>query len=160
MAFPKKPAKNPGFTTLKVCGRQHRNEPFHLVYRVILYPKKGKLEAQALNDWCAVRYLDDNRAVSRTRWRIETYRHRDGKKYVNRVMFERISEEELIELKLRFGTVFQKEKVVRDGRVRRPRLSAEELDERNAWLDQFYMDVANRRAAARAENEARIAALA
>lgn len=156
--FPQKPAKNPGFTTLKVVGRQHRNEPFHLVYRVILYPKKGKLEAQALNDWCATRYLDDTRAIPRTRWRIETYRHKDGKKYVNRVMFERISEEELIELKLLFGTVFQKERVVRDGRIRRPRLNAEELEERNAWLDKFYMDIALRRQAARDEREAAVTA--
>jgi hypothetical protein len=51
--------------------------------------------------------------------------------------------------------VFTKEKVIRDGKVRRPRLSKEELDARNAWLDKFYMDVARRREAARQENLAR-----
>jgi hypothetical protein len=161
-AQPKLPVKkrkssNPGYTTLKTCGRQHRDEPFHLVYRIVLYPKRGKLDAEALNDWCAVRYLDDNRQIPRTRYRIETYRHKNGKKYVHRVLFEKISDEELIELKLRFGTVFGKEKVVRDGRVRRPRLSPEELDQRNEWLDRFYLDVAHRRQQAAAENAARIA---
>lgn len=156
--FPQKKAKNPGYTTLKVFGRQHRDEPHHLVYRVMLYPKKGKLDAEALKDWCAVRYLDDNRAVARSRFRIETYLHKSGKRFVNRVLFERISDDELIELKLRFGTAFSRDKVIRDGRIRKPRLSAEELDVRNEWLDRFYMDIALRRQKARDEAEARVPA--
>ena len=137
-------SKNPGYTTLKCLGRTHRDEPFHLLYPLRLYAKKGKVNATLLNDWCSCRYLASNKK-SGTRWRIETYLHQDGNRYVHRVFFEKLNEEEMVELKLRFGD-FVSEKMVRSGLLRRPRLTKDEKVERDAWLDKFYLDVSLRRA--------------
>lgn len=139
--------RNPGFTTLKSFGRSHRDEPFHLVYPLVLYPKKSKIDPQLLNDWCAVRYLGDRKKTG-ARYRIETYLHSSGKRFVNRVMLERLTDEEKVELVMKFGTDFLRDKVIRDGRLRRPRLTKEEKTIREQWLNQFYADVRARRQAA------------
>jgi hypothetical protein len=149
VAFPEKKIKNPGHTTLKTFGRIHRDEPHHLVYPILLYAKRNKLKAEALNDWCGRRYLN-SRAKTGARYRIETYLHQDGKRYVNRVFFERLSDEEMVELKMHFGD-FVKTKQVRTGLLRRPRLKAEEKKARDAIIDQFYADIYRRRQQAVAE---------
>lgn len=141
-----KPARNPGHTTLKTFGRTIRDEPHHLVYPIRLYAKRQKLSAEALNDWCSVRYLNTRRKTG-ARYRIETYKHQDGKRYVNRVFFEKLSDEDMVELKMRFGD-FVQGKQVRTGKLTRPRLTKEEKKQRDAWLDQFYADVRARRMAA------------
>lgn len=136
--------QNPQITTLKTFGRSHRDEPFHLVYPLVLYPKESKIEPEALSDWCALRYLGSRKRTG-TRYRIETYLHRDGNRYVNRVMLEKLSDDEQVELVMKFGTEFLRKKVVRDGRLRRPRLKPDEKKQLDAMRDQFYADVARRR---------------
>lgn len=139
-----KPARNPGYTTLKSVGRTHRDEPFHLVYPLLLYPQKAKINPVELNDWCAVRYLNSRRKRGK-RWRIETYKHQNGSRYVNRVFFEELTDEETMEMLMRFGTKFLDKKVLRTGKLVRPRLSKDEKAEYDAMRDQFYNEVARRR---------------
>ena len=145
----KQKVRNEGHTVLKTFGRGHRDEPHHLVYPILLYAKRSKLPAQALADWCGKRYLSSRSKVG-GRYRVETYRHTDGKKYVNRVFFEKLSDEERIELKMLFGD-FVTGKQLRTGALRRPRLTAAEKIERDRIVDQYYQDVYARRKAAIAE---------
>jgi hypothetical protein len=145
-----KPASNPGYTTLKSVGRNHRDEPFHLVYPLVLYPRKAKVDPVLLNDWCATRYLGSRKKTG-TRWRIETYKHKDGKRYVHRLMLEALTDDEQMELIMRFDSEFGKNKVIRTGKLQRPRLTKAEKQVRDEWIERFYQDVSDRRRAAAAE---------
>lgn len=146
-----KRVSNPGFTTLKTFARTIRDEPHHLVYSIRLYAKRSKLRAEELNDWCSVRYLNSNKKTG-SRYRIETYLHKNGKRFVNRVFFEKLTDDDLVELKMRFGD-FVREKMVRTGRLQRPRLTKSEKVIRDQWLNKFYDEVRERRMAIIAENE-------
>lgn len=143
---------NPGHTTLKTFGRTIRDEPHHLVYSIRLYAKRSKLRAEQLNDWCSVRYLNSTKKTG-SRYRIETYRHADGKRYVNRVFFEKLTDDDLVELQMRFGN-FVRSKQIRTGRLQRPRLTKTEKVIRDAWLHDFYEEIRARRLAAIEENNA------
>lgn len=136
---------NPGHTTLKTFGRSVRDEPHHLVYTIRLYAKRSKLRAEDLADWCAARYLGSNKARG-ARYRIETYKHNDGKRYVHRVFFEKLTDEDMVELTMRFGD-FVRDKQVRSGRLQRPRLTKAEKKAFDAYVEQFYDEVRQRRMA-------------
>jgi hypothetical protein len=135
---------NPADTVLKTFGRSHRDEPFHLVYSLVLYPKKSKIERTALADYLAVRYLNSRKKTG-SRYRIETYLHKDGKRYVNRLLLESLTDNEKVELAMKFGTEFLRNKQIRTGLLRRPKLKPEEKRQLDAMRDQFYAEVARRR---------------
>jgi hypothetical protein len=141
----KKSVSNPGHTNLKTFGREHRDEPFYGHLPVRLYPKRGKLRADSLADWCAKRYLESKSKTGKAHYRIHTYKHADSKRYVDRVFFRHLPDEDRAELNLLFGH-FVVEKVVRSGSLRRPKLNKEEKERRDAMIDAFYADIRKRRA--------------
>lgn len=142
---PKK-ARNPSITNLKTFGRAHRDEPWYGFYKVRIYPKKGTLDAEELAGWCGERYLNSNSRSGKAGYRIGTYRHSDGNTYVDRLFLVDLTDREIAELTLRFGDWLE-EKVVRDGLLRRPKLTTEEKKARDALIDAFYMDIERKRMA-------------
>lgn len=139
-------------TNLKTFGRAHRDVPYYGFLKVRLYPKRHKILADDLAEWCGERYLTVNsRAGIKQAYRIGTYTHSNGKKYVDRVYLGDLSASDLFELQLRHGD-FVEDKVERNGNLRRPRLNKEEKAERDAIINAFYTDVARKRMA-KAEEE-------
>ncbi len=138
--------KNKGFTVLNTFGREHRDEPFYGYLPVRLYPKRAKVRADSLADWCGTRYLQSKSATGKALYRIHTYRHSDGNRYVDRVFFKALTDDDRVTLTMLFGD-FVNNKVVRTGLLRRPKLSTDERKARDAIIDQFYADVAARRKA-------------
>lgn len=139
-----KPTRNPGVTNLKTFGRVHRDEPHYNVYEVRLYPKRGKIRADSLGDWCGQRYLQSRSRTGAAYYRINTYKHSDGNRYVDSVFFRKMTDDDKITLKLLFGD-FGNEKVIRTGKLRRPKLKKDERVALDAVINAFYKDVSARR---------------
>jgi hypothetical protein len=136
--------RNPGHTNLNTFGRAHRDEPHYGHLTVRLYPKRGKLRADSLADWCAKRYLESKSKTGKAHYRIHTYKHADSKRYVDRVFFRALTEEDRAELNLLFGH-FVVEKVVRTGCLRRPKLKGDERKALDSVIEAFYADIRKRR---------------
>lgn len=147
--MPKVSVKKHSITNLKTFGRAHRDEPFYGYLKIRLYPKYGTVDAEELAAWCGVRYLSSK--SRKASYRIGTYRHANGKQYVDRVFFVDLTPADRAQLILKFGD-FMDQKVERDGRLTRPRLTKAERVQRDALVQNFYNQIA-------AERRARLLAL-
>lgn len=133
----KKPTRNPGYTALNMFGRSIRDIPHYgyLPYRI--WPKRGKIRADSLADWCGKRFLQSKSRNGKALFRINTYKHANGKRYVDCVYFVNLADDDLVQLKLLFGDFIDK-KVVRSGLLRRPRLKPEERKELDSIVADYY----------------------
>ena len=139
-------SRNPMQTNLKSFGRVHRDEPFYGYLKVRIYPKSDTIPVEDLAEWCGDRYLS-SRSGRKAPYRIGGYKHINGRQYVDRLYIGDLSDKEMFDLSLRFGDWLDT-KVVRDGNLRRPRLTKEEKVARDALIEQFYADIRAKRMAA------------
>lgn len=141
---------NPGYTALTMFGRAIRDIPHYGYLPFRLWPKRGKIRADSLADWCGKRFLQSKSKNGKALFRINTYKHTDGKRYVDCVYFVNLSDDDLVQLKMLFGDFLEK-RVHRSGLLRRPRLKPDERKELDAVISRFYRDCYERRQARIAE---------
>ncbi len=141
-------SRNPMLTNLKSFGRAHRDEPFYGYLKVRIYPKNGSIPVEDLSEWCGDRYLS-SRSGRKAPYRIGGYTHTNGRRYVDRLYIGDLSEKEMFDLSLRFGDWLET-KIVRNGNLRRPRLTKEERMVRDTIIENFYADIRAKRMAAMA----------
>lgn len=123
-------------TALQVFGRTLRNEPSWGIYKIRIYLTKDKVSPEAVKAWLSERYT---RRMGL--WQIVTYPHQDGNVYVNCIDLQKITDNEQLEIKMRWG--FSEKPVVRDGRLKpKKRLTKQQravLDERLAQVrEEFF----------------------
>jgi hypothetical protein len=139
-----------GTTVLSDFGRIVTNVPHKNAYPLKFYMTRHNVLAEPLKDWLRERYLDGRR--KNTLYEVRTYTGADGKPYVDYVLLQSLSPVERTKLTLEFGQITE-DKVVRDGKKRRPRLNKDEKKEFDAMVADYYRRVEERRAAERAAQE-------
>ena len=144
-----------GNTVLRDFARVIRDEPHKYIYSLKLYAVRDNLASKPVLDWLRDRYISaKNKRNHGARYEVRTYKGADGKRYVDYMLLEQMTEEERVMFTLQFGDVTDK-KVVRDGKLRRPRLKKEEKKILDKMIDDYYLKVAEER---RLEAEANLAA--
>jgi hypothetical protein len=109
-------------TALGDFGRTVRDEPFYGTYAVKMYVAKDCVLEEAIHASLVDRYTSSKRKRGML-YRIVTYKHADGNRYVDHILFEKLFAEDEALLVLQWGLTPQK--VVRDGKLARKRLSKE-----------------------------------
>jgi hypothetical protein len=134
-------SKKVNSTVLGDFGRKVRDEPWHYIFKHRLFITKDGVAAEPLVKWLRTRYVK-----SRTghRYRVATYKAKDGKRYVDYVLLETLSDNDRVEMKLR-GWIFQKEKVMRGDRLPRKKLTREQRKQLKALIEkteaEFYESI-------------------
>lgn len=140
-----------GNTVIRDFGRILRDEPHKYIYPIKLYMVKSKVGSEPVMEWLRDRYINAKGGRNHgARYEVRTYKASDGKRYVDYMLLERMTEDERVEFTLRFGEVTD-EKIVRDGKMRRPRLSKTEKQALDDMINNYYLEVERRRQAAREE---------
>lgn len=146
-----------GTTVLSDFGRVIQDVPHKNVYPLKLYMVKHNVSAEPLKDWLRERYIDSQTgrglAKAGTLYEVRTYTGANGKPYVDYVLLQKLTPVEKMKLTLTFGDITD-EKVERDGKKRRPRLTKDEKKAFDAMVSEYYSRVEEKRAAERAEREA------
>ena len=147
-----------GNTVLKDFGRMLRDEPHKYIYPVKLYLKRDMVPAEQVLQWLRERYIESKGHIHHgTRYEVRTYgvtKNADGTpgpRYVDYILLERMDDHERVMFTLEFGDVTD-EKVIRDGKLRRPRLNKDQKNELDAIVNEYYLRIAAER---RAEQDKR-----
>lgn len=142
-----------GNTVLKDFGRVLRDEPHKYIYPIKLYMVRDKVGSEPVLEWLRDRYINAKGGRNHgARYEVRTYKAMNGKRYVDYVLLERMTDEERMMFTLQFGEVTD-EKVIRDGKMRRPRLSKDEKKALDAMINNYYLEVERRR---KEERDARL----
>ncbi len=146
-----------GSTVISDFARVIREEPIKYIYTLKIYLKRKRLP-EPIMQWLRDRYIDSNSRSKNhgTRYEVRTYKATNGKRYVDYMLLEQMTEEEKVMFTLEFGEITT-EVIKRDGKLRRPRLNKEEKKEFDAMVNAYYLDISAKR---RAEEEAAAAAKA
>ena len=140
-----------GNTVLRDFGRVLRDEPHKYIYPLKLYMVNNSVKAEPLLNWLRERYVDSKGGVHHgTRYEVRTYKAADGKRYVDYILLERMTDEERMLFTLQFGDITD-EKIIRDGKLRRPRLKGADRKRLDKMIEDFYLEVALRQQAEVAE---------
>lgn len=144
-----------GNTVLKDFGRVLRDEPHKYIYPIKLYLVRDTVRADEVLHWLRERYINAKGGRNHgARYEVRTFKTQMGK-YVDYILLEQMTDHERVMFTLEFGDVTE-DKIVRDGKLRRPRLSKEQKKELDAIINEYYLNVASeRRAAAEALIERR-----
>jgi hypothetical protein len=133
-----------GNTVLRDFGRSLREEPFKYIYRHKIWVTKSMVSADEVKGWLRSRYIESRgRDDSGARYEVRTYRHENGEQYVDYILLEKLSDTEAVFMALSWG--LSDEKVTRDGRRRRPKLTSFERKELDARIAAYYDEVERRR---------------
>jgi hypothetical protein len=124
-------------TALGDFGRTVRDEPFYGTYSVKMFVSNDKVLEEAIHASLVDRYTSSKRKRGML-YRIVTYRHADGNRYVDQILFEKLFLEDEALLVLQWGLT--PVKVIRDGKLARKRLSKELKKE----FDKELLDMKNR----------------
>ncbi len=139
-----------GNTVLKNFGRALRDEPHKYIYPIKLYLKRDTVRADEVTRWLMERYINAKGGRNHgARYEVRTFKSTMGK-FVDYILLEQMTDHERVMFTLEFGDVTD-EKIVRDGKLRRPRLSKDQKKELDEIINQYYLNVA---AARKAEAEA------
>ena len=122
-------------TVLKDFQRTVRDEPWYYVYTTKIWVVKDSVEVSDVLEWLQERYIEEN---SDHRYRICTYKNKDGNRYVDYILMESCDDNDLVFMKLRWG--FSKTRVARGNKVFRKRLNKEQKSQLNLILDQARAD--------------------
>ena len=141
-----------GNTVLSDFGRRVRNEPHKYIYKIKLYFERGDILRDDVMEWLRERYLTTK--GKQTRYEVRTFataedKHlpvKERRRYADYVLLERFTPAEEAEFVLRFGKLSQT-KVIRDGKLRRPRLSKEQKKEFDEMVNAYYLKVERERIA-------------
>lgn len=136
-----------GNTVLRDFGRVLRDEPHKYIYPIKLYMVKDNIKSEAVLEWLRERYIESRGHIHHgTRYEVHTFASIDGNRYIDYILLEAMTEEEKTMFTLQFGNVTDN-KIVRDGKRRRPRLSASERAELDRKIDAYYLEIERKRAA-------------
>jgi hypothetical protein len=140
-----------GNTVLKDFGRILRDEPHKYIYPIKLYLKRDMVPAEDVMRWLRERYIEAKGHVHHgARYEARTYgtaKNADGTpgpRYVDYILLEKMTDDERVMFTLEFGDVTD-QKIVRDGKLRRPRLNKEEKKALDDVINQYYLDIARKR---------------
>lgn len=111
-----------GATTISDFGRRVRNEPYFYVFKHKLFLTKDGTSAEPLIKWLRMRYTQTKKGH---RYRVSTYAAKDGNRYVDFVLLETVSDNDLIEMRLR-GWEWTDRKMMRGDRLPMKRLTKEQ----------------------------------
>ncbi len=140
-----------GNTVLKNFGRALRDEPHKYIYPIKLYLKRDTVRADAVTQWLIERYINAKGGRNHgARYEVRTFKTDMGK-FVDYILLEQMTDDERVMFTLEFGDVTD-EKIVRDGKLRRPRLNKEQKAELDSMVNDYYLRIAAER---RAEQERR-----
>ncbi len=124
-------------TVLADFQRTMRDEPLYYIYKHRIYVEKNEVSAEEVHAWLVMRYVKAQRG---NRYRVVTYKHQNGERYVDYILMETCRDKDLIEMKMRWG--WTEHKVSRESRVPRLKLSKEQRVIRDAIvkraLEDFY----------------------
>lgn len=129
-------------TVLGDFGRSVRDEPLYLVYTHKIWVEKGEVLADEVLSWLKKRYAEARKG---NRYRVVTYLHSNGFRYVDYVLMESVSDKDLIYMKMRWG--WAKEKVQRGEKAPRRRMNSAQkalFDARLAQLRTEFWDMIDR----------------
>ncbi len=130
-----------GSTPLNTFGRSRRDEPFFGFLPIRLYPERGTILASEMKEYFGQRYLENSKRGGRAYYRVYVYKHNDGNEYVDRIFLKAMSDDDRVEMVMRFGTDFSEQKMVRDGRSIRPKLKPAERKKLDQMTAQFYAEI-------------------
>lgn len=125
-------------TVLGDFERTIRDEPLFYIYKHRVYVTKDEVDPQEVTAWLRERYVTKPRGH---RYRVVTYLHANGNRYVDYVLLETCTDADLIYMKMRWG--WTEVKVQRGEKVKRKRLNKEQaayLKARIAQVRQEYLD--------------------
>lgn len=124
-------------TVLADFQRTVRDEPLFYIYDHKIFLISQQVDPEEVTAWLRKRYVE---AKKGNRYRVATYRHQDGKRYVDYLLLESVNDQDLMYIKLRWG--WSKEPIKRNGRSIRKRLNSEQRKHLDALIDgvrnQFY----------------------
>ena len=115
-------------TVLGDFQRTVRDEPLFYIYKHRVYVTSSEVQPEEVNSWLRKRYAESRRG---NRYRVVTYAHKDGNRYVDYVLMETCKDNDLLYMKMRWG--WSEHKVQRGERVARRRLTPDQ----RAQLDQI-----------------------
>ena len=130
-------------TVLGDLGRSIRNEPFYLVYDHKIWVEKGEVLEDEVLSWLKKRYADARKG---NRYRVVSYNHSNGFRYVDYILLESVTDKDLIYMKMR-GWGWTKEPIKREGKSPRRRMNSEQkklFDARVAQLRADFWDMIDR----------------
>ncbi len=135
-----------GNTVLRDFGRVLRDEPHKYIYPIKLYMTAHDIRSEPVLEWLRERYIDSKGGVHHgTRYEVRTYKGVDAR-YVDYILLEKMTDDEMVMFTLQFGQVTST-KVIRDGKLRRPRLKKTEKKELDRIVNDYYLRIeAERRA--------------
>lgn len=124
-------------TVLADFQRQVREEPLWYIYDHKIFLLAEKVKADEVTAWLQKRYVQSKKG---NRYRVTTYLHQDGERYVDHILLESVTDNDLMYVKLRWG--WSREPVKRTGKSVRKRLTKAQraqLDALiNAVTERFY----------------------
>lgn len=123
-------------TTLGIFGRSIRDEPDNLVYKHNLFMGNDLVSVEEVVAWLKVRYVDHQRGH---RFRVVTYPHQNGNRYVHCIKLETLTDTDLTYITLKWG-IPSKTRVQRGERYSRKRLTKEQRKALDAKLEQVKKD--------------------
>jgi hypothetical protein len=124
-------------TVLKDFQRTVRNEPYFYVYKIKIWVLKDTVESDDVIAWLRERY-----AAGRAghRYRVCTYRNKNGERYVDYILMESCNEQDEVYIKLRWG--FSQKRVARGNKVFRKKLNKDQKAHLDKMLaktkEEFY----------------------
>ena len=108
-------------TVLGEFQRSVRDEPLFYIYKHRIWVTSEKVDPNEVNTWLRKRYVESRRG---NRYRVATYLHKDGNRYVDSILMETCKEDDLLYMKLRWG--WSNHKVQRGERLPRRKLTKEQ----------------------------------
>jgi hypothetical protein len=117
------------YTALKHFGRSLRDEPAFGVYPHRIWVEKNNVLASEVEAWAAKRYSETKKGYL---YRIVTYKHTDGNRYVDFIWLQTCKDTDLIYFKMRWGC--SEYKIQRGERVARRKLTKEQRTMRDQIL--------------------------
>lgn len=130
-------------TVLGDFARSIRKEPLFYIYKHQFWFEDEMLVKADVLTWLRKRYTDSKAGH---RYRLNCYKHKDGKQYVDNVLLETLSEDDMVELRLR-GWLWTRTRVLRGNRLPRRKLTRDQRKKLDAIIsqvqDQFYDNLQN-----------------
>jgi len=118
--------------------RNVRDEPKWYIYKHQVWINDNTIPAEEIVEWLKERYMEESEGC---RYRVQTYRHKDGHRYVDSILLETLTRTDMAFMKLRWGcSMFKINRTA--AAPKRPRLTQDQrqdLDERIQNLtNEFY----------------------
>ena len=125
-------------TVLSDFARSIRDEPLYYIYKHRIYVTSNEVAPEEVTAWLRKRYAESRRG---NRYRVVSYRHSDGNRYVDYILMETCKDTDLIYMKMRWG--WSEHKVQRGERIARRKLTKDQRAIRDALIKRTLEDFYN-----------------